>query len=81
MPAHQLDLQSFVEFVLECSLDNRMTTDAVRGRLTDAGGSSLFQRGLLRLGLVDRLKLQTPSFATGSVRCWAMRCRAGATGG
>ena len=58
-PAHQLDLQSFVEFVLECSLDNRMTTDAVRGRLTDAGGSSLFQRVLLRLGLVDRLKLQT----------------------
>jgi mono/diheme cytochrome c family protein len=59
MPAHQLDLQSFVEFVLACSLDNRMTTDAVRGRLTDTGGSSLFQRALLRLGLVDRLKLQT----------------------
>ena len=59
MPAHQLDLQSFVEFVLECSLDNRMTTEAVRGRLTDAGGSSLFQRTLLRLGLIDRLKVQT----------------------
>ena len=59
MPAHQLDLQSFVEFVLECSLDNRMTTEAVRGRLSDAGGSSLFQRLLLRFGLVDRLKLQT----------------------
>jgi mono/diheme cytochrome c family protein len=59
MPAHQLDLQSFVEFVTECSLDNRMTTDAVRGRLSAAGGSSLFQRILLRLGLVDRLKLQT----------------------
>jgi hypothetical protein len=25
MPAHQLDLQRFVEFVLECSLDNRTT--------------------------------------------------------
>ena len=59
MPAHQLDLQSFVEFVLECSLDNRMTTETVRGRLTDAGGSSLFQRVLLRLGLIDRLKVQT----------------------
>jgi hypothetical protein len=59
MPAHQLDLQSFVEFVLACSLDNRMTTDAIRGRLTDAGGSSFFQRTLLRLGLVDRLKVQT----------------------
>ena len=59
MPAHQLDLQSFVEFVLQCSLDNRMTTEAVRGRLTDAGGASLFQRALLRLGLIDRLKIQT----------------------
>jgi hypothetical protein len=39
MPAHQLDLQSLVEFVLACSLDNRMTTDAVRGRLTDARAS------------------------------------------
>ena len=59
MPAHQLDLQSFVEFVLECSLDNRMTTDAVRGRLSDGPGSSLFQRSLLSFGLVDRLKVQT----------------------
>ena len=26
MPSHQLDLQSFVEFVLDCTLDNRLTT-------------------------------------------------------
>src|SRR5262249_21126116 len=40
MPAHQLDLQRFVAFVTECSLDNRMTVDAVRGRL-EANGISI----------------------------------------
>ena len=59
MPAHQLDLQSFVQFVIGCSLDNRMTADAVRGRLPRRDGPSLFERALLRFGLVDRLKLQT----------------------
>jgi mono/diheme cytochrome c family protein len=59
MPAHQLDLQSFVEFVLLCSLDNRMTADTVRARLPDAGGPSMFERLLLRVGFIDRLKLQT----------------------
>ena len=60
MPAHQLDLQHFVEFVLECSLDNRTTAEAVRGRLQQNGVSiSLFERMLLRFGLVDRLKIQT----------------------
>ena len=59
MPAHQLDLQSFVEFVLECSLDNRMTAETVLGRLPDTGGPSTFERLLLRAGFIDRLKLQT----------------------
>ena len=59
MPAQQLDLQSFVEFVLDCTLDNRLTADAVRGRLPRSGGPSLFERVLLRTGLVGRLKLQT----------------------
>ena len=59
MPAHQLDLQGFVQFVLECSLDNRMTAEAVRGRLPESNGPSAFERALLRFGLVDRLKLQT----------------------
>jgi mono/diheme cytochrome c family protein len=59
MPAHQLDLQAFVEFVLECSLDNRMTAEAVRGRFPESGGPTVFERALLRFGLVDRLKLQT----------------------
>jgi hypothetical protein len=59
MPAHQLDLQSFVEFVLGCSLDNRVTADVLRGRLPETDGPSAFERLLLRFGLVDRLKLQT----------------------
>jgi hypothetical protein len=61
MPAQQLDLQGLVRFVLECSLDNRLTSEAVRGRL-DAMGvrPTLFERILLRTGLLmDRLKLQT----------------------
>lgn len=59
MPAQQLDLQAFVQFVLDCTLDNRLTADAVRGRFPEHGGASLFERALLRTGLVDRLKLQT----------------------
>ncbi|HUR34847.1 MAG TPA: hypothetical protein VM032_13690 [Vicinamibacterales bacterium] len=59
MPAQRLDLQAFVEFVLDCTLDNRLTADAVRGRLPRRGGPSLFERALLRTGLIDRLKLQT----------------------
>jgi hypothetical protein len=59
MPAHQLDLQGFVEFVLQCTLDNRTTADAVRGRLPRENGPSTFERLLLRVGLMDRLKLQT----------------------
>jgi mono/diheme cytochrome c family protein len=59
MPAHQLDLQGLVQFVLDCTLDNRTTADAVRGRLPDDGGPALFERLLLRTGLVDRLKVQT----------------------
>ena len=36
MPAQQLDLQAFVQFVLDCTLDNRLTADAVRGRLPES---------------------------------------------
>ncbi len=59
MPAQQLDLQAFVQFVTDCTLDSRLTADAVRGRLPKTGGPSLFERGLLRAGLVDRLKILT----------------------
>ena len=59
MPANRLDLQGFVQFVLECSLDNRLTTDAIKERLPKKGGPSLFERALLQFGLVDRLKITT----------------------
>jgi mono/diheme cytochrome c family protein len=60
MPAHQLDLQRFVEFVLACSLDDRLTPRAVRSHIADADlDVSLFERALLWFGLVDRLKETT----------------------
>ncbi len=61
MPAQQLDLQAFVQFVLDCTLDNRLTADAIRGRVPKDNGPSNFERLLLRTGLIDRLKLQTLS--------------------
>jgi hypothetical protein len=59
MPAHQLDLQRFVEFVLDCTLDNRVSTDSVRASLPKSGGPGLMERILYRAGVVDRLKVQT----------------------
>ena len=59
MPAHQLDLQKFVKFVLDCTLDDRVTADAIHQRLPGIGGPSLVERTLLRFGLVSRLKDQT----------------------
>jgi hypothetical protein len=59
MPAHQLDLQRFVEFVLDCTLDNRLTAEAVRGRYPEGDGPGLIERMLMRLGFVDRLKIET----------------------
>ena len=59
MPAHQLDLQGFVRFVLECTLDSRVTAEAVRATFPRDGGPDSFERLLLRTGLMDRLKLQT----------------------
>jgi hypothetical protein len=59
MPAHQLDLQGFVQFVLECTLDSRVTAEAVRATFPRGSGPDTFERILLRTGLMDRLKLQT----------------------
>jgi mono/diheme cytochrome c family protein len=60
MPAHELDLQSFVEFILDCTLDNRTTAETVLGHARAAGQRpSLFERVLLRTVLIDRLKIQT----------------------
>jgi mono/diheme cytochrome c family protein len=60
MPAQQLDLQAVVRFILECSLDGRVTAENIRGRFEASGQRlPLFERLLLRVGLVERLKVQT----------------------
>jgi mono/diheme cytochrome c family protein len=59
MPAHTLDLERLVRFVLDCTLDNRLTAENVAGHLPTDDGPSLFERTLLRVGLIDRLKLTT----------------------
>jgi hypothetical protein len=64
MPAQQLDLQRFVKFVLDCTLDDRVTAAAIRERLPSTGGPTLFERGLLRVGLVSRLKDETRELRT-----------------
>ena len=55
MPAHQIDLQALVEFVLDCTLDNRLTADSILGRYPRGEGPAAMERLLLRTGLVDRL--------------------------
>ena len=59
MPAQQLDLQALVQFVLECSLDARLTAEHIRATARHGTAPSLFERILLEFGLVDRLKVQT----------------------
>jgi mono/diheme cytochrome c family protein len=60
MPAQQLDLEALVQFVLDCSLDNRLTAENVAGHFRAQGGRvSATERLLMRFGLIDRLKLQT----------------------
>lgn len=60
MPAQQLDLEALVQFVLDCSLDNRVTAENVTGYFRAQGGRlSPTERLLMRFGLIDRLKLQT----------------------
>jgi hypothetical protein len=59
MPAHQLDLQRFIEFVLDCTLDNRVTAESISGRFPESDGPGAMERLLYRLGVVDRLKVQT----------------------
>ena len=59
MPANRLDLQGFVQAVLSCSLDSRVTAEAVRNRYPEEDGPSLFERALLSFGYVERLKATT----------------------
>src|SRR5262245_19079930 len=41
LPAHQLDLHRFIEFTLDCTLDNRLTQESVRGLFPSDRGPSL----------------------------------------
>ena len=59
MPSHQLDLQAVVTFVLECSLDSRMTRENVLARIGDGRRRPVAVRAdAASLGLVDRRKVQ-----------------------
>ena len=60
MPAHQLDLQGFFRFVLDCTLDERFTADNVLG-LIERNGTELsrFDRFLYRTFVIPRTREQT----------------------
>ncbi len=60
MPAHQLDLERFFNFVISCSLDDRLTPANVIQKAEDMGEHvSLMQKFILYAALIQRLKLQT----------------------
>jgi hypothetical protein len=60
MPAHQLDLERFFNFVISCSLDNRLTPANVIQKAEELGEHvSLIQKFILYAALIQRLKLQT----------------------
>ena len=60
MPAHQFDIERFFQFVLSCSLDDRLTAENVIAKAEEMGDHvSLLQRLLLKTVLIQRLKLQT----------------------
>jgi len=57
MPAHQLDLQSFFRFQLDCTLDERFTAGNILARIKRAGGKlSLFDRILYRTMIVGLIR-------------------------
>ncbi len=60
MPSHQLDLQGFFRFVLDCTLDERFTADNLMG-LMARNGSELdwFDRVLYRFFVIPRTREQT----------------------
>lgn len=60
MPAHQLDLQNFFRFVLNCALDERFTADNVLGTLEEQGEElGWFDRLLYRYAVIPRTREQT----------------------
>lgn len=60
MPSHQLHLQEFFRFVLDCTLDERFTPSHVLA-LMDQGGADLgwFDRAVYRHAVIPRTREQT----------------------
>jgi mono/diheme cytochrome c family protein len=62
MPAHQLNLEAFFQFVQACSLDDRLTAGNVVAKAEQSGTHvSLFQHLLLSLFVIQRTQLETLS--------------------
>jgi hypothetical protein len=60
MPAHQLDLQNFFRFVLNCTLDERFTADNLLGHMEQEGGElGWLDRLLYRYVVIPRTREQT----------------------
>ena len=60
MPANQLDIRRLFGFILDCSLDERLTADNLLGKIAAAGGDlGTLDRALYRLALVNQVKLTT----------------------
>jgi len=60
MPAHQLELQDFFRFVLDCVLDPRFTADKVLGEIESSGlEMSYLDRLVYRFAAVARTREQT----------------------
>jgi hypothetical protein len=60
MPAHQLDLQGFFRFVLDCSLSEQFTADNILGQMERTGHSpNWLNRLAYRYALIPRTREQT----------------------
>ncbi|WP_296809989.1 cytochrome c [Thiocapsa sp.] len=60
MPSHQLDLQGFFRFVLDCTLDERFTADNLMGLMARNGAElDWFDRVLYRFFVIPRTREQT----------------------
>jgi mono/diheme cytochrome c family protein len=60
MPSHQVDLQAFFRFVLDCTLDERFTADNLLGLMARNGTElGLFDRLLYRYFVIPRTREQT----------------------
>lgn len=60
MPSHQLELQDFFRFVLDCVLDQRFTPDNVLGTMEREGVDlGWFDRTVYRLAVIPRTREQT----------------------